>query len=72
MPAKLPINQEGKRSFSISIEETWKTRFLIACSVLSSKINDKDLVASRLVREFIIKKTIEFEKKLGELNHAKK
>lgn len=56
MPARLPRGVERKEGFTISIEESWKRRFMLACFNFST-LTKSNIAASNLVRDFIIKKT---------------
>jgi len=60
MGSKLPTTVEKKKGFTISIEPSWKQRFLIACHN-KSRMEKKPIIRSALVRDFIIQTTIDFE-----------
>ena len=60
MPSKLPKNIEKKSGFTSSIERSWKDRFILAC-YNKSVADNTVIIASNLVREFIINTTVEME-----------
>lgn len=60
MAAKLPRGVEPKKGFTFSCEESWKQRFIIACHE-KSELDGNDIVASRILRQFVIKTTLDYE-----------